>query len=222
MIKALFYKEWIKTKRVILLIGILLAASLVYAFINTGQVFRVNGAVQAWSNIILKNMSVLPDIVQWFPLLAGCLLGVVQFVPEMTNKRLKLTLHLPLPESRILSAMLLYGIVVLLACYLVLYLVLSVGMQSFYASEIIGLMAYEVVPWCLGGITAYLFTAWICIEPSWLQRVCSAIVAAGGLSLFYLDEMPGAYASFIPVLVVIAIIGFLFPFYSAARFKEGA
>lgn len=222
MFSALFYKEWIKTRRVILLSGIILISLIIYTFINTGQSFRVGGAVQAWTNIILKDIPILPSIIKWFPLLAGVLLGLVQFIPEMTDKRLKLTLHLPLPETKILSSMLLYGIIILAVFFLLMYLTLLIGLQSYYPAEIIKAMTWQILPSLLGGITSYFFAAWICLEPVWRQRVFNALIATGGLALFWIDAKSGAYSSFTLYLVLIILIGFFFPFYSTARFKDGA
>ena len=222
MVSALFYKEWIKTRRIIFLIGIMLAAIFIYTLVNTEQVFRISGHVQVWSNIILKDASILPDIAKWFPLFAGILLGLVQFIPEMTDKRLKLTLHLPLPESKIILLMLLYGIVVLFAVYFLMYAILSVVLSFYYASEIIASMTWQVSPYVLGGLISYIFAAWICLEPLWRLRIFNALTAICGLYLFFMDAKQGAYMTFLPYLVVIVIAGFCFPFYSAARFKDGA
>lgn len=124
MFSAIFYKEWIKTRRTVGLILLLLVALLVYALVQMGQTLRVNGAVQAWSAVLLKDMSLVPEVTKWFPLLTGLLLGVAQFIPEMTDKRLKLTLHLPLRESKIVFVTLLYGIAVLSAAFLPMYVAL--------------------------------------------------------------------------------------------------
>lgn len=94
MFQALFYKEWVKTRRIIILIGAIFAGIIIYSFINTGQTFRIGGSVQAWADIILKEAPVFPSIIQWLPLLTALLLAFAQFVPEMTNKRLKLSLAL--------------------------------------------------------------------------------------------------------------------------------
>ena len=56
MFSAIFYKEWIKTRRTVGLILLLLVALLVYALVQMGQTLRVNGAVQAWSAVLLKDM----------------------------------------------------------------------------------------------------------------------------------------------------------------------
>ncbi|MDR0572670.1 MAG: hypothetical protein LBG96_01330 [Tannerella sp.] len=222
MFSALFYKEWIKTRRVILMTGIILAALIVYTFINTGQMFRISGHVQTWSSVLLKDMSVLPEIAKWFPLLVGLLVGLVQFVPEMTDKRLKLTLHLPLPELKIVLSALLYGAIVLFLIYLLMYMILGAGLRFYYATEIITSMTWQLLPYFLGGLAGYIFTAWVCLEPIWRQRIFNASAAVGGLYLFFMDAKQGAYITFLPYLVALVIVGFCFPFYSAARFKDGA
>jgi hypothetical protein len=221
MLQALFYKEWIKIRRIILLMALLMIALLVYAFINTGQSFRMGGSVQVWSNVILKDMPLLPSFIQWFPLLAGSLLGWTQFIPEMTDKRLKLTLHLPLPESKILSSMLLYGTIVSLSLFACMYLILAIGLQSYYADEMIVAMIWKMIPWLLGGMLGYYLTCWICLEPVWRQRVLNTLCAIGGLSLYYLNAKSGGYSPFLPYLLLLVVIGFIFPFYSTVRFKEG-
>ena len=45
-----------------------------------------------------NGMSSCIDMLQYIPLIAGILMAIVQFVPEMQRKCLKLTLHLPYPD----------------------------------------------------------------------------------------------------------------------------
>ncbi len=108
MYQAIFYKEWIKTRMILLLLLLVFAGMIAYSFINTAQLFRVAGAVNTWENTIMKDIPLISEM-KWLPVLAGLLLAIVQYVPEMQNKRLKLTLHLPLPETRIIYSMLVYG-----------------------------------------------------------------------------------------------------------------
>ena len=71
MFSAIFYKEWIKTRRTVGLMLLLLVTLLVYAFVQMGQTLRLSGAVQAWSAVLLKDMSLVPAVTKWFPLLVG-------------------------------------------------------------------------------------------------------------------------------------------------------
>ena len=221
MYQALFYKEWIKTRRVIWLAGIIFTGMIIYSFIDMGQAFRVGGAVTTWSNVLLKDASILPSAIRWAPLLAALLLAFSQFVPEMVNKRLKLTLHLPLPETNIMSSMLCYGVAVLLALYLFVYAILLTGLAVYYPYEILMMMTAKSLPWFLGGLAGYLLAAWVCLEPVWRQRICNSFIAICALSLFFLDAPSGAYLPLLGWLAAIALAAFGFPFYSASHFKEG-
>lgn len=222
MFKALCYKEWAKTKRIIWLLAFVFVAFLIYSFINTDQQFRLAGAVEVWSTIAIKDLFILPDWTDKLPVLAGLLLGLAQFVPEMTDKRLKLTLHLPLPEDKILSNMLLYGVMVLLAFYIITYTILFAGLSSYFPREIMTAMLLRSIPWLLAGLVGYLLAAWVCFEPVWKQRVINALVSVATLSFFFFPAHSGAYLPFLPYLVLFTLVSFSFPFYSASRFKEGA
>ena len=222
MIQALLFKEWIKTRRVVTLIGIIFVALIIYTLINTGQQFRVGGAVQTWSTVILKDMPILPGFAQWIPILAGLLLGISQFAPEMQDKRLKLTLHLPLTETRIMATLLFFGIGILLFIFLLSYLILSFSFSFYYPKEIIEAMIWSSLPHLFAGIFGYLFAAWISLEPVWRQRIGYTLASVGFLYFLFIRSISGAYAPFMPYLTILLILCFFFPFYSMYRFKDGA
>ncbi len=220
--KAIFYKEWIKTRMSVLIMVAVMAAAIIYTFINTAQDFRVAGAVNVWNTFITKDMALLPALMQWIPMLLGLMLALAQFVPEMTDKRLKLTLHLPMPEGRIVTLLLAYGVTVLATFFVISYAVLTAGFRAWYPAEMISGMYLKSLPWFMGGWCAYLLTAWICLEPIWKYRALNALAAVCLCSFFFIKGASGAYLPFIPYLAVFAVVCFAFPFYSAARFKEGA
>ncbi|MBB4035347.1 hypothetical protein GGR21_001236 [Dysgonomonas hofstadii] len=222
MLQALFYKEWCKTKRVILLLFLVFIGVLGYTFINIDQMFRISGAINTWSNIIMKDMSILPQIMTWVPVLAALLLSFAQFIPEMTDKRLKLTLHLPMPENKIMTTMLLYGICTLLTLYILSYIILVIGASIYFPSEIVAGMLWQSIPWFLAGILSYILATWVTLEPTWRQRISNAFIAICFLSFFFITAKSGAYSTFIPYLILVVIISISFPFYSTARFKDGA
>lgn len=220
MLQALFYKEWIKTRKVILVATILFACFITYSFINIEQLFRINGAVQTWVNIILKDITLLSGL-EYLPILFGILLALAQYVPEMTNKRLKLTLHLPLSETKTIFSMLLYGFVTLIILFVITYGILISGMNCYLPREIIMASVWTSLPWFFAGIIGYFLSAWICIEPVWRQRIFNTIIGICLLSFFFIDSKSGAYASFLPYMVICLILVFFYPFYSMSRFKDG-
>ncbi len=220
MCNSIFYKEWIKSRKILLLLSIVFTGMIAYLFMSISQDFRVSGAVSVWGNVITKDMP-LVSLLKWLPLASGILLALAQFTPEMQNKRLKLTLHLPLSETSIITCMLLYGIVVMLVLLACTSLIVLWGLNLYFAREIIVATCWVAAPWLLAGPIAYLFTSWICIEPVWIRRILYAFTGICGLSFCFITAHSGAYSPFIPYLLAWTIISFAFPFYSAIRFKEG-
>lgn len=221
MITSLFYKEWIKTRKVLLLSVVVFAAFIVYTFINVEQMFRIGGATEVWADTILKDLSVLSKM-QWLPLVLSIIFGLSQFAPEMSNKRLKLTLHLPIPENKIMFSMLAFGLTSLLAIYAIVYIVIMGGLSLYYPVEILLSMFKTSLPWFLAGLIAYLFVAWICLEPVWKQRVFNSLISIYAITFFMITAKSGALVPFMPYLIIAILVVYLFSFYSMCRFKEGA
>lgn len=220
LFKALSYKEWVKTRKFVFVVLLLLAAVTVYAYIDVTYSIRVNEAVNVWYGFIFQGMSVSGLMMYLMPL-SGIAMAIVQFVPEMTNKRLKLTLHLPASETRLVSAMLLFGYGVLLVLYLASMGLLSLLVGRILPAEVICMMASQLLPWAMAGLAGYGFTVWICVEPSWKQRLFNMLISLGLLAVFFVSLYPGTYSGFVWGMMLILISSFVFPFYSCVRFKQG-
>lgn len=220
LLKALSYKEWMKTRKLVGGWILLLAAVSVYAYIDLTYTIRVNEAVNVWFGILFQGTSVSALLMYLLPL-AGISLAIVQFVPEMTQKRFKLTLHLPASESRLVSSMLLFGYGVLGVLYLCCLVFLSLLVSRVLPFEGVSMMLSQVLPWTAAGLAGYGFTAWICIEPCWKQRAMNMLMAAGLLSVCFVSVYPGAYAGFGWGMAGLVAASFVSPFYSCIRFKQG-
>lgn len=220
LLKALSYKEWMKTRKLVGGWILLLAAVSVYAYIDLTYTIRMNEAVNVWFGILFQGTSVSALLMYLLPL-AGISLAIVQFVPEMTQKRFKLTLHLPASESRLVSSMLLFGYGVLGVLYLCCLVFLSLLVSRVLPFEGVSMMLSQVLPWTAAGLAGYGFTAWICIEPCWKQRAMNMLMAAGLLSVCFVSVYPGAYADFGWGMAGLVAASFVFPFYSCIRFKQG-
>lgn len=220
LLKALSYKEWMKTRKLVGGWILLLAAVSVYAYIDLTYTIRMNEAVNVWFGILFQGTSESALLMYLLPL-AGISLAIVQFVPEMTQKRFKLTLHLPASESRLVSSMLLFGYGVLGVLYLCCLVFLSLLVSRVLSLEGVSMMLSQVLPWTAAGLAGYGFTAWICIEPCWKQRAMNMLMAAGLLSVCFVSVYPEAYAGFGWGMAVLVAASFVFPFYSCIRFKQG-
>lgn len=220
LLKALSYKEWMKTRKLVGGWILLLAAVSVYAYIDLTYTIRMNEAVNVWFGILFQGTSVSALLMYLLPL-AGISLAIVQFVPEMTQKRFKLTLHLPASETRLVSSMLLFGYGVLGVLYLCCLVFLSLLVSRVLPFEGVSMMLSQVLPWTAAGLAGYGFTAWICIEPCWKQRAMNMLMAAGLLSVCFVSVYPEAYAGFGWGMAGLVAASFVFPFYSCIRFKQG-
>lgn len=219
MYPSLYFKEWTKTHRLILLLGILFAGVTAYIFLNTSKMLQA-GPIPVWGFILEHDLS-LASHLKYLPGAAGILFAIVQFAPEMQNKRLKLTLHLPLNESRIVCTMLGYGVAALTVLFLLTCLILLGGLALWFSKEIVFATFMKVLPWFLAGYATYLLGAWISFEPVWLQRVLNALPAACIVSFFYIEAPSGGYVPFLPYLIAVIAASFTFSFFSIHRFKSG-
>jgi hypothetical protein len=96
-----------------------------------------------------------------------------------------------------------------------------IGLSVRYAAEIDMANYWVSLPWFIGGLMAYLFCTWICLEPVWRQRIFNAIPAICILAYLYREEFSGAYITYLPYMLIILVVSFFFPLYSTARFKDG-
>ena len=204
---AIFYKEWIKTRWYFLLAVLATLGFTGYCMLRINRVVEMKGAAHVWE-VMLQRDVIFIDMLQYIPLIAGILMAIVQFVPEMQRKCLKLTLHLPYPELKMTGNMLLSGLILLLVCFASNFLLMEIYLN--------GILAHE-----LAGISGYLLVAWICLEPAWKRRILNLIIAVLLLRIFFLSPMPEAYNKFLPYLVVYTLLTASFSWLSIVRFKAG-
>lgn len=220
MTKAIFYKEWIKLRWVLAILAGIFAAVVPYLVLSLHSKFRFGGKAQLWSVIAEKDVNMISQL-QYLPLLAGLMLGLFQFIPEMNKKSFKLTLHLPHPEKLTVVKMMLFGFGSLTTIFVVTGGALLALLSLSLPSPVIGAWLMACIPWYLAGLTAYLLAAWVCIEPSWKQRAINALISGSLLAVFLRTSGSFGYQYFTPALIAVCLVAILFPFYSVFRFKEG-
>ena len=87
--------------------------------------------------ILLSRDTVFIELLQYLPLIIGALFASLQFIPEMTQKRLKLTLHLPYPQQRMILLMLLAGVAQISIVFLLQAASLWIYLQQHIACEMV-------------------------------------------------------------------------------------
>ena len=169
MIKAIFYKEWIKMRWFCLVAALFLAGFTAYALLRVQRVITFKGAAHIWE-VMLEKEVVFIDILQYLPVLLGVLLALVQFIPEMTHKRLKLTLHLPFPQRKMILLMMGVGLAALAVLSAVQAFVLWCYFHTLLAPELVSRILLTSLPWYLAGLALYPLAAWVCPDVAAASR----------------------------------------------------
>lgn len=220
MTKMILYKEWLKTRWILLGVVAVLCALTFYCFLNLTKVVEIRGAELLWETLVAKD-TVLTEILRYLPALAGAVLALSQFVPEIQQKRLKLTLHLPYPQGRMLLVIVAYGLLVLTLVFALQAAVCACCLSAWVPAELVARILRTMAVWYLAGWAAYLFVSALCLEPTWRLRVAELLIAAGFLRILYLSPVPEAYNGFFWALVLYVIASGSLLFLGVARFKEG-
>lgn len=200
--------------------ALFLAGFTAYALLRVQRVITFKGAAHIWE-VMLEKEVVFIDILQYLPVLLGVLLALVQFIPEMTHKRLKLTLHLPFPQRKMILLMMGVGLAALAVLSAVQAFVLWCYFHTLLAPELVSRILLTSLPWYLAGLALYPLAAWVCLEPTWRRRVADILVAVGVCRLFFLSETPQAYDGMLPWLLALLLCVLFFPLLSVYRFKQG-
>ena len=204
MNKAIFYKERIKIRRFYPLATAVLAGFTAYALLRIGRMYAFNGAASVC-----------------LPALVGAGLGLAQFLPEITQKRLKLTLHLPDSRRAMMLGMLGYGLVLLTMLFAVQLLAIGLYLRHLMAPELVHAVVSTTLPWYAAGFAGYLFAAWICIEPTWRQRLFDALIAAGVMRLLFSSDALRVCDTLLPWIAAVVLCALFFPLHSTLRFRRG-
>lgn len=220
MLKSIFYKEWLKIGKTLILlclIGLLMIAGI---YLSVRHDLVVNDPSAMWDRIV-NHRYIYFSIFQFFPLISGLLIGIAQFLPEITDKRIKLTLHLPLDEEEVVLTMVALGATAVASQYLVLLLAFFGWGLVFFPWEIMCLSVFTVLPWLLAGVAAYFLTGFILLEPLWRYRITYIAFATAFISLFFKSQVAGAYEPalwyFVSFVLMISISSML----SIYRFRKG-
>ncbi|MGL5730106.1 MAG: hypothetical protein ACRCX5_03185, partial [Bacteroidales bacterium] len=163
ILKAVFYKEWIKTK---LVFWLFMAISIAYLLYNIGIWYRVDtvkGAGHLW-DIVLSRDTIFIQNFRFVPIAFGVILALFQYTPEMRERRLKLTLHLPVNHTSMTWMMLSYGASIY-GIYTLLLMVFTASAAWYYfPSEIISRILATTFVWFIAGMCSYFLTARIVLE----------------------------------------------------------
>ena len=221
MLKSLIYKEWIKTRWILLGIVLVLAGFAAYDFLALAKNAQLRGYEFLWTFTVMKD-SVLVENLRFLPAAAGILLAVCQFVPETIRKRLKLTLHLPYPQTGIVSLMQGYGLVCLVLIFSVQAVAIGFFLKKYLVYDLVIRIIFSILTWYCAGLMSYVWTSAACLEPSWKTRILEFVIMGVLLSIFFMSQEAMAYKGSLLILFLVStVLALMLIHYSVRRFKDG-
>jgi len=221
MFKSVFFKEWLKIRWAAAGVMIVFLLMLGYIYLNTSYYMRFIEPKGMWYNVVIRGIIYYGELYIYLPLFAGTLLGITQFVPEVSASRLKLALRLPMKENIMLLTMLSIGTIVLFIIYILSYIILSIISLYFFPVEILYSLIITSLPWYLAGLAAYWAVAMISIEILWKIRVALLVVFYGFISLLFSLQFYNTYAHSIILFMILSFFFAFQTFLSAYRFRKG-
>ncbi|MDP2302780.1 MAG: hypothetical protein Q8N03_10210 [Ignavibacteria bacterium] len=190
MIKSLIYKEWLKVRWTLIALGMLNLLVVVSTCVSIANAFGLIDASKLYGDIVALQNLFYYDLL-YIPFLTGLLLGIVQFYPEINSSRIKLTLHLPMKESKALMTMQLFGIGSMFLIFAVDVIILLWFSSKYFPSEIINGMFISILPWLLAGFVIYIFITIIFVDTSWSRRAIIGLTGLAFVNNYYLSTMYG-------------------------------
>ena len=219
----LFYKEWIKTRWAFLGMLLLGIAAILYIFTAVENKITLLGA----KTILLRILYDEPPVIyyasfRYIPLLTAIAVGISQYVPEITQKRIRLTLHLPVGNHALIAGLAGFGLALLTLgnlLYTGLFLYYNVRL---FPAEITRPVMISLTPWLLSSYIAYNFIAMIAMEPGKWRKVVYSVIAWYILQFFLVGDHPhGAFGASIPVMVLMLVASSGGVLYASQRFYKG-
>lgn len=219
----LFYKEWLKTRWAFLGTLLLGIAAILYIFTAVGNKITLLGA----KTVLLRILYDEPPVIyyasfRYIPLLTALAVGISQYVPEITQKRIRLTLHLPVKNNTLIAGMAGFGIILLTIGYLLYTGLFLYCNTRLFPEEITKPVMISLTPWLLGGYIAYNFIAMIAMEPGKWRKVVYSVIAWYILRLFLVGDSPhGAFGASVPVMALMVVLSSGLVLYASQRFYKG-
>ncbi len=206
-LSAIFYKEIIKTRYMMLL---LFAANMLYMawnFIVLRRLFIQDHSEVVWYRTI--NLGQIPyDDLMFIPFITAIIYCIFQLLQEMRDGRIRIALHAPCDSSLIVLLHTLFGMAFLTAIFACDALILYASIVYYYPTEV-GISALiTTLPWFIAGFYVYLGGAFVLLEPQPKRKALAAIVCLGLCIPLFLYTNAGFYVDILPYFILLIPIMF--------------
>ncbi len=220
MLKALIFKEWLKIRWAGLTMLAVFFLAAAKTALNMSYGIRILGANNFWGEIILKNIPFFNDYL-YLPVLTGIVIGVAQFFPEITDNRLKLTLHLPLKENNILLYMTFLGAFAVLSISAISLFIMGLITITYFPAEMLNAMLQTSYPWVLAGLVGYFGTITVFVEPIWFKRIFFILIFISYIQALLEPNNLNYFQHAFPQFTIVTLFFSIAILFSGHRFRKG-
>ncbi len=204
---AVFFKESIKTRKMMLALLLANFIFMVWNFISIRRLFMMDHSEVVWYRTI--NLGQIPySNLMYIPLLTALVFCIYQFLQEMRDGRIRIALHAPCDSALMVLLHALYGVCFLIVLYCFDALILYLSLVNFYTYEVGISSLITTLPWFIAGIYGYLGGAFVLLEPQIKRRILAAIVCLGLCIPLYLYTNAGFYVDMLPLFILLIPVMF--------------
>ncbi|MCR4667260.1 MAG: hypothetical protein K5657_08195 [Desulfovibrio sp.] len=206
IIKALFLKEYVKTRAAMLFLLLLGALAILWIGVGTNRLFMLDHPEIVWYHTM--DLHQIPyRTFSFFPLFSALIFCFCQFLPEMRDERMRIALHLPCPLWLLMFGHLAFGLLFLLLLFAALVAALLFMLCRLYPAEAVVTALFTTLPWCIAGIYAYLCCAFVLLEPRKKTRLLGIILFFSVTAPLLANTTPGAFETgLLPFLTGIPLL----------------
>lgn len=183
MFKSIFLKEWLKIKYPLFFLLIFSIIILSYfAFDLNFQFSTIEPESMMWYRFI--HLEHKPHfILYYFYLFVGIIVATSQFLPEIIQKRLKVTLHLPLNIFKNIFLHLFIGIIFICLIITLFSIPLLRIISDYYPKEVVQVVFEDSLFFSLISLLTYIFISLVIMEQNRIKQLLKAVFTL--LFLFY-------------------------------------
>ena len=183
MFKSIFLKEWLKIKYPLFFLLIFSIIILSYFTFNLNfQFSTIEPESMMWYRFI--HLEHKPHfILYYFYLFVGIIVATSQFLPEIIQKRVKVTLHLPLNIFQNIFLHLLIGIIFICSIITLFSISLLRIISDYYPKEIVQVVFEDSLFFSLISLLTYILISLIIMEQNRIKQLLKTVFTL--LVLFY-------------------------------------
>ncbi len=216
---AVFYKETIKTRFMILLMVIGNILFLVWNFIGTRRLFMQDHSEVVWYRVVNLGQIPYADLM-FIPAITALVFCCFQFLHETRDAKIRLSLHMPYDSCAMVLLHALFGSTILVALFFIDAALLFTGILFYFPYEVGVIALLTTLPWFIGGVFIYLGACFVLLEPQIKRKILGAGVFFGLCIPLYLYIVPAFYTAILGVFILCIPCAFLTISLSATDYRN--